>query len=101
LLERLVKSADASAIDVGLLAVAYGEMGRAADATNRATVASTTGSNDFAALLLAGRAMLLAGHPSDAARLFEKALALHPGDREAAGRLEMARAAERGTRPQS
>jgi len=101
LLERLVQSGEPSAIDLGLLAVAYAEMGRAGDAMNRATAAAAAGESDPPALLLAGRAMLLAGQPVNAARMFEKALSLKPGDREAVARLETARAAIRSGRPRS
>jgi len=98
LLERLVQAGEPSAIDVGLLAVAYAEVGRSGDAMNRAMAAAAAGESDPPALLLAGRAMLLAGKPENAQRLFEKVLSLKPGDREAAARLEMARAALRAER---
>jgi tetratricopeptide (TPR) repeat protein len=101
LLERLVKSGQPSAIDLGLLAVAYGEMGRTSDATNQATAAARAGHDNAPALLLAGRAMLLAGRAENAEQLFEKALSLKPGDREAEARLEMARAAVEAARRRS
>lgn len=95
LLERLVKSGEPSPIDLGLLGVAYGEMGRAADAAQQATAAAAAGANNAAALLLAGRAMLLAARPADAERFFAEALRLRPNDQEARARLDMARAALR------
>ena len=87
LLERAVTADSGSPVDVGLLSVAYAQVGRVADAERAASSASANARGNASVLILAGRAMLVAGRNADAANYFTEALRLSPGNPEASAYL--------------
>ena len=92
LLERAVSVGSLSPVDVGLLSIAYAQVGRADDAVRAARSASDNARGNASVFILAGRAMLYAQRRDDAVQYFEAALRLSPGSAEASAYLEQARA---------
>jgi tetratricopeptide (TPR) repeat protein len=81
-----------TAIDAGVLSLAYAEAGRVDDARKAAQVASENARGDAAPLILAGRSMIVAHRQSDAVQYLSEALRLSPGNPEAAAYLARAKA---------
>jgi len=82
-LEALVGLEPRSGLDLALLSVAYAAAGRVDPAVNAARSAATLAAGDERVYLFAGRAMLRAGRPTEAAEYFSRAVALAPTDSEA------------------
>jgi protein O-mannosyl-transferase len=95
LLERLVSAGGSSAVDVGLLSLAYAQSGRANDAAAAARVAVQSAPGNVAVLILAGRAMLVAKRGVEATQYLSEALRVNPGNREAVAYLAKVRALTR------
>lgn len=90
LLER-VASVNASGVTLGLLSVAYAQVGRTRDAIETAKVASERSGGDASVFTLAGRAMLLANRPADADMYLSQAVSISPLDPDALTRLGTAK----------
>jgi len=82
-LEALVGLEPRSGLDLALLSVAYAAAGRVDPAVSAARSAATLAAGDERVYLFAGRAMLRAGRPTEAAEYFSRAVALAPTDSEA------------------
>jgi Flp pilus assembly protein TadD len=95
LLERRVSAGGSSAVDVGLLSLAYAQNGRANDAAAAARVAVQSAPGNVAVLILAGRAMLVAKRGPEAVQYLSEALRASPGNREAVAYLAKVRALTR------
>lgn len=92
LLERAVSGGNGAAVDLGLLSIAYAHAGRVDDAVRLAQSASASARGSANVQILAGRAMLVAMRPADAAAYFTEALRLNPGNSEAQDNMDKVRA---------
>jgi tetratricopeptide (TPR) repeat protein len=93
LLERVLQRGSGSAIDAGLLSVAYAGAGRSADAIGLARRVAGTAAGNATVLVLAGRALLLVHDASAAEQYLNDAVRLDPRNPEALTRLGDANAA--------
>jgi tetratricopeptide (TPR) repeat protein len=90
-LERVVRSAGAEAIDAALLAVAYATDGRATAAAAAAATVAQSGSTDSEAYLLAGRALIAISDAQSAELLLTRAATLSKTPAEALTVLAVAK----------
>jgi tetratricopeptide (TPR) repeat protein len=93
LLERVAGNGGATGVVVGLLSLAYAEVGRTDEAAQAAQGAIERAGNDPSVYLLAGRAMLRAARAEEAAQILAQAVKLAPSSPEAITQLGLAVAA--------